>query len=143
MNTTYRVLYTPGGGHAYEHRVVWERSFGAIPQGHHVHHKNGDRRDNRLENLELLKAHDHHQHHFLEQGATPEHKARASKNLSGAWASMPMLSLRCVVCDSEFQKRKHLTSGAAKYCSPPCRSKDYYQTKYKPKLQAAGLSKGT
>lgn len=137
MNTTYKVIRLPDGRQAYEHRVVWENHHGAIPSGHHVHHRNGDRRDNRIENLELLSSHDHHQHHFIEQGATKEHKERASKNLGNAWDSMGMLRLRCVVCDSAFEKRQHLSRGVAKYCSPKCRSKDYYKTVTRPKLQAA------
>ena len=137
MNTNYRVVYQKGGGQAYEHRLVWERHHGAIPAGYHVHHKNGDRRDNRLENLELLPAVEHHRHHFLEQGATQEHKQRASKNIKSAWESMPVLTLQCVVCGFEFQKKQHLTRGAAKYCSPKCRGKDYYRAVTRPKLQAA------
>ena len=136
MNTDYKVICLPGRKHAYEHRVLWEKHFGQIPEGHHVHHKNGDKRDNRLENLELLSSFEHHSHHFAEQGATQEHKDRAAKILSGAWAKMPMLKLRCVVCDSDFEKRQHITKGAAKYCSPKCRSKDYYENQTKPKLQA-------
>lgn len=41
------------------HRVVWEHYNGEIPQGFHVHHKDGDRANNAIENLELMdgKAH--------------------------------------------------------------------------------------
>ena len=133
MNTDYKVVCLPGRKHAYEHRLVWEREFGPIPDGHHVHHKNGNKRDNRIENLELLKSSDHHSHHFLEQGATPEHKARARKNVMSAWSAMPVLDLTCVVCGSFFQKKQHLTRGAAKYCSGSCRGKDYYENVTKKK----------
>ena len=142
MNTSYRVVYTQGGGQAYEHRLVWERHCGPIPANHHVHHKNGDPRDNRLENLELLSSNEHHRHHFTEQGATTEHKDRASKNIKGAWDAMPVLRLRCVVCQSEFEKRQHLTIGAAKYCGKQCSKKDYYKNVVRPKLVAAGKLKG-
>jgi hypothetical protein len=142
MNTSYRVVCVAGRRHAYEHRLVWERHHGSIPPGYHVHHKNGDRKDNRIENLELLAAFDHHSHHFTEQGATKEHKARAAQNLRKSWGRMPMLKLTCVVCGSDFEKRQHLTNGAAKYCSRPCRSKDYYINTLRPKLVAEGRLKG-
>ena len=51
-----------------EHRIVWERTHGPLPDGWVVHHLNGDRADNKLENLyamprrrhspkEIIKAH--------------------------------------------------------------------------------------
>jgi len=36
-----------------EHRLVWEAANGPIPEGHHIHHRNGDKLDNRRENLRL------------------------------------------------------------------------------------------
>lgn len=142
MNTDYKVVCIPGRKHAYEHRLVWERHFGAIPAGHHVHHKNGDKKDNRLENLELLKASEHHSHHFAELAKTDEHKNRAAFHLLAAWAEMPVLKLRCIVCDSEFEKRQHTKHGAAKYCSRKCSNRDYYARATKPKLQIEKLQKG-
>ena len=40
-----------------EHRIVWEKAYGPIPDGMHIHHKNGVRDDNRLENLECVTPH--------------------------------------------------------------------------------------
>ena len=39
-----------------EHRVIWERERGPIPEGFDVHHKNEQRADNRIENFELKQA---------------------------------------------------------------------------------------
>ena len=36
------------------HRAVWEHHNGKIPNGYHVHHKDGDRNNNDISNLELL-----------------------------------------------------------------------------------------
>lgn len=52
------------------HRVVWEEHHGPIPEGYHVHHKNGDKRDNRIENLEVLSPQDHSEHHNLKHPKT-------------------------------------------------------------------------
>ena len=56
-------------GYTLEHRRVWYDAHGAIPSGHHVHHKNGDKADNHIENLELLRAGTHARHHIKEAGS--------------------------------------------------------------------------
>lgn len=38
------------------HRVVWERAFGPIPHGCHIHHRDGNTGNNRLVNLESVPA---------------------------------------------------------------------------------------
>lgn len=40
----------------YEHRLLWEKENGPIPDGHDVHHRNEMRMDNRVENIELQPA---------------------------------------------------------------------------------------
>ena len=55
----------------YEHRLVWQQAYGAIPHGHVVHHKNGDRNDNRLSNLMVLSIASHVALH--QQGRRGEH----------------------------------------------------------------------
>lgn len=47
----------------YPHRIVWEKEFGLIPAGFHVHHINCDHEDNRLENLVALPDWYHAQIH--------------------------------------------------------------------------------
>ena len=47
----------------FEHRHVWEKHNGPIPDGYVIHHINGVRHDNRIENLEAMKRRDHSVHH--------------------------------------------------------------------------------
>lgn len=45
------------------HVWEWEKHFGPVPKGYHVHHKNGVRSDNRIENLQIMKPMEHKRAH--------------------------------------------------------------------------------
>src|SRR6478609_5090332 len=45
--------------HSNLHRAIWAHHHGPIPEGHHIHHRNGDTKDNRIENLECLSVFEH------------------------------------------------------------------------------------
>ena len=57
------ILIRVGAGkdakYIYEHRLVWEKAHGPIPEGHIIHHLNGIKNDNRLENLAALPRNAH------------------------------------------------------------------------------------
>ena len=36
------------------HRLIWEKSYGKIPDDYDIHHKDGDKQNNELNNLELI-----------------------------------------------------------------------------------------
>lgn len=57
--------YALSDGKGLLHRHIWAATFGPIPQGYVVHHKNGIKADNRIENLEMLpkSEHDAMHHH--------------------------------------------------------------------------------
>lgn len=45
------------------HRLVWERVYGAVPEGYEVHHKCHNRACCCLEHLELVKTSEHKKYH--------------------------------------------------------------------------------
>lgn len=59
INKEYICYYLGKNDKPFEHRLVAEMVYGAIPDGYHVHHTNRKRFDNRAENLELLSPEDH------------------------------------------------------------------------------------
>lgn len=73
----YVRIWAPGhpmahsGGTVLEHRKVAYDAGWDIPEGHHVHHKNGIRHDNRLENLEVVEIAEHARIHA--RAKTPTH----------------------------------------------------------------------
>ncbi len=46
------------------HRLVYEETFGPIPEGFHIHHLDNDKNNNALENLVLISKSNHHKLHF-------------------------------------------------------------------------------
>tara|TARA_B100000767_G_scaffold96116_1_gene92397 strand:+ start:608 stop:931 length:324 start_codon:yes stop_codon:yes gene_type:complete len=50
---TYRIIRADGRCIS-EHKHIWEKANGKIPDGFTIHHINGNPRDNRIKNLRLL-----------------------------------------------------------------------------------------
>ncbi len=44
-------------------RWLWMKQFGAIPEGHHIHHKDGDKTNDCIENLECIPESQHIEQH--------------------------------------------------------------------------------
>lgn len=42
------------------HQLVAEQFIGEIPEGYHVHHKDGNKQNNRVDNLEIIHPKQHH-----------------------------------------------------------------------------------
>lgn len=92
----YYYMHYRGHYHAL-HRFVWEYHNGAIPPGHHIHHKDGDPHNNRIENLECMFGPDHARHHT---------------------ATAPLETHNCVYCGKEYQVKKFARKKG--FCSMSC-----------------------
>lgn len=67
-NPADRKYYRPSGTHIKDgvealHREVWKDHNGEIPDGHHIHHKDGDPTNNDIENLECVSPQEHAERH--------------------------------------------------------------------------------
>jgi len=89
----YMRLYHSPGRRELEHRYVWEKAHGPIPEGYHVHHRNGVKTDNRLENLQLIFGHTHVDAHA---------KAIA---LNGRWSRDRLACIDCHTTDHPHKAR--------------------------------------
>lgn len=130
------------------HRRVWLDNFGPIPEGMHVHHRNGDWRDNRPENLELVSASGHHSQHMRERWADPataermrdglaaavesarawhatdEGRAWHVENGKRAWSSRQLGVCTCQKCGVQFES---YWPTRARFCSKKCMRAAYYK----------------
>lgn len=94
------------------HRYVWEKAFGAIPEGLHVHHVDGDPSNNALENLTLV---------------TPEKHVKLHREMGIVYGSFPLdefptkilIEKICPRCGVKFKT----DNIARKYCSRSCMHK--------------------
>lgn len=136
-------------GISYLHKTVWEFYNGKVPDGYHIHHKNGDTLDNRIENLELLPGKSHLALHAEENRHNEALMARLKENLAeqqakaAEWhrseagrewhrqhgretaeaeANKPRAERICKVCGKSFLV-KNFVRDRAEFCSNKCYSK--------------------
>lgn len=136
-----------GGKPLLLHREIWKDTFGAIPEGHHVHHKDGDTSNNALSNLECIPSSEHYAAHREERRArgksekhlallekirplTKEwhaskdgikwHKDHYQKSLGDKRKAVPT---KCIECGVAFMVDA-LCFARTKFCGGTCRARD-------------------
>ena len=124
------------------HRMVWEYYNGPIPEGCHVHHRDGDKCNNNIENLVLLDGHEHLHEHM----STPERKAESAACIGAAreaarvwhgsseglayhsrlgkenWEKRKIQTYTCSFCGKEYQTKFVYPKGANHFCNQNCRA---------------------
>ena len=56
----YRIISSKEGNYGKRlHRLIYEKHYGKIPEGYHIHHIDGDKLNNEISNLECLTASEH------------------------------------------------------------------------------------
>lgn len=132
-------------GGKYLHRDVWAAAFGPIPDGCHIHHRDGNSVNNCLSNLECLPAADHlsaewklhagqRKHHFTAaaRGKASEwhrsevgrawHRRHARRTKS--WTKWKRVEKPCHNC-GELVEMLERAGNAQKYCSETCKALAY------------------
>lgn len=111
------------------HRWVWVSTYGNIPHGYHIHHKNENKSDNDIKNLELIELSRHLSYHMQD----PERIRFASENcnrirpLTKAWhASEEGRTWHKSHGILGWIKRKEITI-SCKCCLKETKTKTYHQ----------------
>jgi hypothetical protein len=141
----YYQSYDRHAKHRLLHRRVWSDHNGDIPEGHHIHHKDGNWRNNDISNLEAVLGIEHQRQHMLERLSDPEYREQNRKNLDKAilkaaewhkseaglawhkqhgersWENRLPEKCICKVCSKEFEGFFN-----AEFCSKSCRQKGCY-----------------
>lgn len=128
------------------HRDAWRLAFGPIPDGCHIHHRDGNVLNNSIENLECVPASIHlaesnakrakPEEGWFSQTArdkaadwhkSPEgrlwHKRHAERSKS--WTKWTREEKPCEHCSKPFLALVRKSGNAGKYCSSICKSANY------------------
>ncbi len=59
------IIIKVNGKNVFEHRHIWEKHYGKIPENYFIHHINANKKDNRLSNLMLVTREEHGKLHRI------------------------------------------------------------------------------
>jgi hypothetical protein len=126
------------------HIYIWEKHYGKVPKGYHVHHKDGNMLNNDISNLELLPVKSHCRYHaskrdkeelaemFINRAipaAAKWHKSDAAKDWHRQhyeqcnrekWLA-PITKI-CVVCGKAYTTVQSCNT-RSRFCSNNCKTK--------------------
>ena len=132
----------PSRGGKKIHRDAWKAAFGDIPDGCHIHHKNGDVQDNRIKNLECVDAFKHIGDHARENPGKFSQKARdaaaawhgseAGKlwhkrhaERSKSWTAWKREPRNCEFCGKQYDALIRKNGRTQKFCGNNCKAAAY------------------
>lgn len=96
------------------HRQIYIDNFGAIPDGYHIHHKDGNTENNSPSNLQALPRFEHLSYEAkLRWGGEEGKKARAEERERVRLANL-YKTATCKICGDQFQTKAPLSR--VKYC---------------------------
>lgn len=126
------------------HRYVWEYFHGAIPPGHHVHHRDGDKSNNAIENLECLPGGEHISHHTREKAvrepgwwnaglelareaarhwhSSDEGRRWHSEHGVRVWVGRELREHQCAHCGKVYAALRGAVKRGRGFCSNACKS---------------------
>lgn len=82
-NGHYRITSRKEGNHnKFLHRLIWEKNYGEIPKGMHIHHIDGNPQNNCILNLQLMTKGEHHTLHNQGKVFSPETRKKMSESAS-------------------------------------------------------------
>lgn len=111
----------------YAHRWVWMQHHGKIPEGFHIHHKDGNKSNNSIENLQLMGESQHKRLHWKENKvnsyAIEWHKSEDGRswhreNWEIYWKNKEPFSCKCLACGKLIHAKSVVKP---KYCGWKCR----------------------
>jgi hypothetical protein len=134
-------------GISYLHHEIWKAYHGEIPEGFHVHHKDGNTLNNDISNLELLPGSKHLSQHTTKRWENPTehqlevwkevqdkakewHKSEAgrewhkqhAKEIAEHEKAKPKVKLVCAVCGKEYFVTS-MRRDMSRFCSNACYAK--------------------
>lgn len=132
------------------HRAVWELAFGKLPEGHHVHHKDGNPANNLLSNLECIEAGEHlslsgkQRHMGAQESFTSLAREKAAEwhrseegrlwhrrlaERTQNWTKWKREQMQCAWCNKIFEGLVRKSGNQQKYCHPNCKAAFYRNRK--------------
>lgn len=130
------------------HREIYKANIGAIPEGSHIHHRDGNPLNNEPENLECLTASEHVKEHLSDEAfvelrrlgkirfqsyqkeraewmkTTPEGQEWTKKHhqmiIEKAVEKRGVSTITCIICGKMATKAGKPNGEPAQYCSRPC-----------------------
>lgn len=140
------------------HRDAWRAAFGPIPDGCHIHHRDGNPANNRLSNLECIDAKEHLRierngataHGRREfsanarEGAAAWHRSEAGREWhrrqavrAQGWTKWVREPKECPECRNEFQALVRKSGNSQIYCNSACKAAAYRKRGLSAKWAAA------